>query len=62
MRYPPHKYKFDPAFYDNVYKMTAGHVGAIEDLIQIITSQNVCHFDNGCHALLNLMSPSHTVL
>jgi hypothetical protein len=62
LRYPPQQYKFDDAFYNDVYEMTAGHVGAAGDLIQVITAQDVCHFDNGCHALLNLMSPSHTVL
>ena len=37
-RYPPEQHSFHPSFLDAVFSLTAGHVGAVCDLLEVILS------------------------
>jgi hypothetical protein len=41
-RHPSSRYHFDSTFLHLLYDLTIGHVGAIEDLIRVVTTHNVC--------------------
>ena len=41
-RYPSNRCKFDTTFFEWTFNVTAGHVGAITDLLRMISAQTVC--------------------
>jgi hypothetical protein len=48
---------FHPSFFDGVYNLTGGHIGAIQDFMGIITGHNVRFFyDVGTHQLTSYLS------
>jgi len=38
------EYYFHPSFFDGVFRLTGGHVGAIYDFVEIVATDNVCFF------------------
>jgi hypothetical protein len=42
-------YYFHPSFFDAVFDLTGGHVGAIRDFVQITTGHDVCFFMTSEH-------------
>ena len=55
--YPSQKYSFDKSFFNELFDLTDGHVGAITDFIRIILAHEVGPiFPDPCHDLKSYSS------
>ena len=45
--YPSSEYAFDISFFDSLFNVTEGHVGAIIDFIRVILADDVCRISFG---------------